>query len=175
MLGSKKIIFPAAVLIIAAGLGWFFLAGNDTEAPGGDNRIPLPDLFFRDYEGQEIKLADFRGRPMVVNTWASWCPFCVEELPVFASAQEEIGDQITFVLINRAETLQAAQRFSGQVGVTGRLVLLLDPADSFYKSIGGFSMPETIFVDKEGFIIQHKRGPMPLEEIRRRIKEAFGL
>lgn len=175
MLGAKKIIFPAAVLIIAAGLGWFFLGWNDTEAPAGDNRVPLPDLAFRDYEGQEIKLADFRGRPTVVNTWASWCPFCIDEMPDFVSVQEKMGEEVAFIFINRAETPQAAQRFSSQVGATGRLVLLLDPADSFYKSIGGFSMPETVFVNKEGFIIQHKRGPMSFEEIRRRTKDSFGL
>lgn len=173
MPGSKKIIFLVAALAVAGGVSWFFLAGSDTEDSSGYNRIPLPDLFFQDYEGQEIKLADFRGRPVVVNTWASWCPFCVDEMPDFASVQEEMGDQVAFIFINRAETLEVAKKSSDRAGVTERAVLLLDTNDSFYKFIGGFSMPETVFADKEGFIVQHKRGPMPLEEIRRRTKEVL--
>jgi hypothetical protein len=50
-------------------------------------------------------------------------------------------------------------------------VLLLDPADSFYQSIGGFSMSETVFVDKDGFIREHKRGPMDVQEMRERIQK----
>ena len=128
-----------------------------------------PDFSLQDYEGNTIRRSQFLGKALVLNCWASWCPFCVEELPDFARVQEEFGGQAVVIAINRAESQVTAKKFSDQVGVTGRLTLLLDPADSFYRSIGGFSMPETIFVDKDGFIRHHKRGPMDVSEIRGRV------
>ena len=113
-------------------------------------------------------MSDFRGKAVVVNAWASWCPFCAEELVDFAALQEEFGDKIAVIAIDRAEPLETTKNFSDKNGVTDKMIFLLDPGDSFYQSIGGFSMPETIFVDKDGLIRDHKRGPMKLEEMRRR-------
>ncbi len=134
-----------------------------------------PEFALRDYEGREVKLSDFRGKPLLVNVWASWCPFCRDELRDFAAIQKEFGDKIVIIAIDRAESLEVVKKYSDDLGVTDKLVFLLDPADSFYQSIGGFSMPETIFVNKEGLLISHKRGPMRQEEIRRRIQDVFGL
>jgi len=147
---------------------------SDT-APAGPERLrPAPDFALKDYNGNTITLGEFRGKPVVVNTWATWCPFCWRELLDFAQVLEELGDQLTIVAINRAESLTVAKQFSDQVGFTGRLILLLDPDDSFYQSIGGFSMPETIFVDREGRIVFHKRGPMDASEIRERVTRLLG-
>ncbi len=166
----------AATAFAAVGFILFFLfSGGTVHAPSAVEERRAPDLVLTDYQGNEMRLSDFLGKPVVVNAWASWCPFCVDELPDFARVQEEYKDKLVVIAIDRGETLATAQAFSDKVGVTGKLTFLLDPSDSFYKSIGGFSMPETIFVDKDGFIKYHKRGPMKLEEMRRRTSQAFGL
>ncbi len=141
-----------------------------SEATRGEFR-PAPDFALADYEDTTVRLAAFRGQAVVVNSWAAWCPFCREELKDFAAAQEEFGDRVAIIAVDRAESLAVAKRYTDDLGVTGRLIFLLDPADSFYRSIGGFSMPETIFVDREGRVRLHKRGPMQLPEIRERIGE----
>lgn len=176
-MNTKNIIFIVIAFAVVGGIAGIFLLGRGPSAPSSlaDGERPAPDLTFRDYEGKEVALSDFRGRPMVVNSWAAWCPFCVDELVDFTRLQEEFGDKITVVAIDRAEPLATARGFSDKAGVTGKIVLLLDPADSFYSSIGGFSMPETIFVDENGLIKDHKRGPMTLEEMRRRTSQAFDL
>ncbi len=163
-------------LAVAGGLAALFLVGRGTVDVGSRQEgTPVPNLAFADYEGRRVALADFRGKPAVINTWASWCPFCVDEISDFAALQEEFGDKMAVILINRAESSETAKKFSDQIGVTGRITLLLDPSDSFYRAIGGFSMPETILVDENGFIKDHKRGPMSLEEMRRRVMQAFNL
>ena len=171
-MSPKNIIFLIIAVLVAAGLAGTFLVQRGTiNVPSPQQGRLAPDLFFQDYEGREVKLSDFRGKPAIINAWAAWCPFCVDELPDFAKVQEEFKDKLVVMAIDRAESLETAKQFSDKVGVTGRLILLLDPTDSFYQSIGGFSMPETIFVDKDGFIRDHKRGPMKLEEIRRRAQD----
>lgn len=119
-----------------------------------------------DYNGDNVSLGEFRGRALVINSWAVWCPFCREELPDFAKLQDEFGDDIVVIAIDRQESLSKAKGYTDELGITDDLLFLLDSSDSFYKSIGGFSMPETIFVNDEGEIVVHKRGPMELDEMR---------
>lgn len=167
--------------IVAVGLAAYGLSSVwNRSLPGGPaanttSAAPAPDFALKDYAGNTITLSQFRGRPAVVNSWAAWCPFCKDELPDFAAVQREFGDRVAIIAVDRAESLDVAKRYSDELGVTGRLILLLDPADSFYQSIGGFSMPETIFVDAAGQIVFHKRGPMEADEVRRRIRDAFGI
>ena len=109
---------------------------------------------------------------MLLNAWASWCPFCVNEIPDFVQAQIDLGDQITVVLINREEPLDRAKDFSDSLGADGIVITLLDPADSFYSQIGGFAMPETLLV-KDGNVVLHKRGPMTLREVKLAVGSAL--
>ena len=80
-------------------------------------------------------------------------------------------DDVVVIVIDRAESMAKQKKFIDEVGLTGKLLYLNDPKDSFYQSIGGFSMPETIFVDKDGNIRLHKRGPMNVEEMRKVLKD----
>lgn len=176
---QAKLIIPfvgLVVILLAAGVWWFGLqksnvvserAGIESPAVSGEQ---VPDVSLTDYEGKTIRLADFSGKPLVVNSWAVWCPFCVKELADFATVQKEFSDRVVIIAIDRAESRDVAKEFTDGLGISNDLVFLLDPDDSFYQSIGGFSMPETIFVKADGTTHFHKRGPMPVEEIRQRIQ-----
>lgn len=160
------IIGILAIIVIGSAI---FLAperngGSADDAMSDFNTFAEASLV--DYEGSEIPLERFRGRPLVINSWAVWCPFCREELPDFAELQKEFGDKITVIAIDRQESLAKAKSYTDELGITDNMLFLLDPQDAFYKSIGGFSMPETIFVNSDGDIVVHKRGPMELEEMR---------
>lgn len=166
----KKYIFVIIAIVIAGGFYYFyFLQRGIVDLPTADRTKPAPNFSLQDYSGKTVGLLDFKGKPLVVNSWAVWCPFCVKELEDFVMAQKEFGDKVIIIAIDRAEPISTAKKFTDDLGVSEDLIFLLDPADSFYQSIGGFSMPETIFVNKDGDIAHHKRGPMSLEEIRERI------
>lgn len=172
---TKTILSVVAVVavILVSGV-WFGLQKNTGMQERGvsessDERIP--DISLKNYEGNDIRLTDFSGKPLVVNSWAVWCPFCVKELADFALVQKEFGERVAIIAIDRAESRDAAKEFTDGIGVTDDLTFLLDPNDSFYQSIGGFSMPETLFVKADGAIHFHKRGPMTIEEIRQRTQE----
>lgn len=93
------------------------------------------------------------------------------KLAVVPSDIIQFGNQILIIAVDRQEPLEVAKKYTDEVGVTNELTFVLDPDDSFYRSIGGFSMPETIFVSREGIIKIHKRGQMSLEEIREKIRK----
>ena len=182
---NRWIVIAAVAIVVLAG-GWFFIGENQenekgvlealesaqpaVEPIGEQASSALPDLTLPDLNGNDVRLGDLHGKPLVVNTWAAWCPFCVDELPDFATVQQELGDTVQIVAINRAESLGTARGYADDLGLGSDLVLLLDPADSFYTSIGGFAMPETLFINSDGSLNFHKRGVMSIDEIRQRVE-----
>lgn len=185
----KKILIIIGVIVVV-GAGWLIISrtgqrqsssttsNTTTQASPTAQSLPdqqagdkAPDFHLQNYSGKTINPSDFAGKPLVINSWAAWCPFCRQEIPDFATAQKEFGDKIVIIAIDRAESLAVAKGYTDQQGTTNNLIFLLDPSDSFYQSIGGFSMPETIFVDKNGNVVDHKRGPMDIKEIRERMQK----
>lgn len=169
----NRIITTIVAIAIIGGAAYLFRLTENRTVPGGrpgtPASAPAPDVALEDYAGNTVTLAQFRGRPVVVNSWAAWCPFCRQELADFAAVQEELGDRVVIIAVDRAESRETAKRYSDELGVTGKLIFLLDPEDSFYRSIGGFSMPETILVDGDGNVRHHQRGPMDAAELKRRL------
>ena len=176
-----KFVIIGIIVSIAAIGGFLIFSGDKTENSQESNesassaKDKAPDFLLQDYAGNEVALADFAGKNIIVNSWAVWCPFCVKELKDFAELKRELGDKIDIIAIDRAESLGKVKGYTDDLGVTDDMVFLLDPDDSFYRSIGGFSMPETLFVDGEGNILLHKRGPMTLDEMRQKTNELFKL
>lgn len=173
---SKLLIYLVILVavILAAGGWWIFRGGEDKEVPLRSATQSFEghalDLAFQNYNGDTVRLSDFET-PLVINAWAVWCPFCVKELPDFAAVQQEFGNRVAIIAVDRAESREVAKEFTDGLGISNDLVFLLDPSDSFYRAIGGFSMPETLFVKADGTIHFHKRGPMTREEIRQRTQE----
>jgi|SRR3989344_3821147 len=131
-----------------------------------------PDFRLPDYEGRAVSLSDFKGQKGVfVNFWASWCPFCVDEMPLMARVGEKYKGQYETMAINRGENLATAKEFSDQVGVTGKMTLLLDEKDSIYKQYNGFAMPYSLFIDKNGVIHDIKLGPLTEQELEQKIQK----
>ena len=157
------------IILIGVSIAGFFLLSNDATEQQEQQLNKAPNFSLEDYDGNMVVLSDFSGKIIVVNSWAVWCPFCKKELGDFARLQEEFKNDIVVIAIDRQESLKIAKEFTDSEGITHDLILLLDPSDSFYRSIGGFSMPETIFVDREGNIIIHKRGPMDFNEMKEKI------
>ena len=171
--GHEWVLAIIIGILIVGGVGWLVISNRIV--PDESNRQAqfekAPDFALQDYDGKTVRLADFTGKPMVINSWAAWCPFCRKELVDFAAAQKEFGDKVVMIAVDRAETRDIAKKYTDELGVTGEMLFLLDPSDNFYQSIAGFSMPETIFVDSNGNIVFHKRGPMDISEIRERIQQ----
>jgi thiol-disulfide isomerase/thioredoxin len=170
----NRTFFIVAIIIAVALIGLYLLQRGDITLPADTKPRSADSIFgltFLDYEGNEVSLNDFKGKPLVVNSWAAWCPFCKNELPDFASVQNTFGDQVVIVAIDRAESLETAKKYSDEIGVTDKLIFWLDSGDNFYEAIGGFSMPETVFIDKDGLIQFHKRGPMKVPEITKLIQD----
>jgi cytochrome c biogenesis protein CcmG/thiol:disulfide interchange protein DsbE len=128
-------------------------------------------LTLTDYSGKDVHLFDYRRKVLIAYAWASWCPYCGAELQDLASLKKSYGDSIAIVAINRGEPLPVAKSFTDRLQDTGGIVFLLDPSDSFFKEIGGYAMPEMVFIDAGGAISSHQRGPIQISDVDAKIKE----
>lgn len=171
----KKLLAIIAGILVVIIAEWLVVSNRNipVEQNSQKQSEKAPAFSLQDYSGKTVSLSDFVGKPVIVNSWAAWCPFCRKELVDFATVQKELGYKMAIVAIDRAETRDVAKKYTDELGVTHDLVFLLDPSDSFYQSIGGFSMPETIFISPGGAIVFHKRGPMDAAEIREKLKGLF--
>ncbi|MFZ2555689.1 MAG: TlpA disulfide reductase family protein [Minisyncoccia bacterium] len=155
-------------LLLAGGIGYYVFFVQPTEgAVSFENQY---DLVLKEYDGTEVELSEFKRTLLLVHVWASWCPYCKEELQNLARLKEIHGDDISIIAVNRAESLAEAKTFTDLLQLPDSISLLLDPEDAFYKDIGGYAMPETIFINEKGEIIFHQRGPMKFSEVTERIK-----
>jgi thiol-disulfide isomerase/thioredoxin len=103
----------------------------------------------------------------VVNSWASWSPFSVQELKDLETiASENKDNNIVFIAINRKEPKENAKLFLQSIQAFSHIQFVIDVGDTYYTSVGGFSMPETVIYDTKGAIVEHKRGNMSIDEIR---------
>jgi len=158
-----KIAFGLIVIGIISAIVWLERSVDVSVCTNAGSDIY--SLTYSDEKGRCTQLSEFKAHIVVINTWASWCPFCVDELPDLGQLAEEFPE-VPVVAINRGEETKEAQAFLKSLSVSKKLYTLFDPEDSFYAFIKGFGMPETIFINQTGEILLHKRGVMSLEEMR---------
>ncbi len=140
--------------------------GLQTEQTLPTNRVDK--LEFIDFDGSPGTFAEFAGRPLVVNFWASWCVPCIKEMPTFEQLHHELGGAVSFVGVNVVDQQADAARMVEQTGVTYRLVR--DPKQSLLAWFGGTQMPTTAFVDANGKVAKVVTRSLRAEELRAEIE-----
>jgi len=118
---------------------------------------PAPDFALQDLEGQTVTLSDLRGSPVMLNFWATWCGYCVEEMPYIQQIYEERQDMgLVILAINIKETHAKAQEFMERNSLSFTVLLDTDGAISLKYNVSG--IPVTFFIDKDGIIQARKTG-----------------
>ena len=105
-----------------------------------------------------VALADFGGRPLVLNFWASWCLPCRREMPLLAAAERRLGDSVSFVGVNYQDTTEDALALLADTGVTypnGS-----DSDGEVGRRYGLYGMPTTVFIAADGQIVGRYLGEM---------------
>jgi thiol-disulfide isomerase/thioredoxin len=99
--------------------------------------------------GQAVSLADFQGRVVLVNFWATWCAECRSEMPLFERLHRDFAEQgLTVVGINFREDEPHIQAYGKESGLTFPLVL--DPGGEIFRSYGVIGLPTTFLVGRDG-------------------------
>ena len=129
---------------------------------------------YTDFAGNPANLEQYLGRVLIVTSWASWSPFSSTELQLLADATAPYADDdVVLIAINRAEAQSLAESYLQTIGVDEEVKLIVDSTDNYYKKIGGYTMPETVFYDRQGNIIAHERGSLTKDEVIFNIEQAL--
>lgn len=111
-----------------------------------------PNFLLTTADGQTLQLSDLRGTPVFVNFWATWCIFCVSEMPAIQRLADRYEGQLTVIGINVGQAASDAQRFAQQTAI--RYPLLLDTETAVAKAYNVQAMPTSLVVDADG-VVQH--------------------
>lgn len=110
-----------------------------------------PDFTVTDSQ-RTVSLSQFRGKPVVLNFWASWCPPCVEEMPSLVQLQKTLGKKVTIVAVSEDADDGAYKQFVRDHNVD--LLTVRDPKETANVLYGTFKFPETYVIDKDGKIVR---------------------
>ncbi len=137
-----------------------------------------PDFEISDFDGARHRLSDFRGKPVYVNFWATWCIPCQKELPEMQELQDRHKDDLVTITVNREEPLRRAQSFfenieklNGEPGISFT-VDGMDPDDTLYDKYRGLGMPVSVFLDANGKVVKVFNGLIDLAIMEESVAEA---
>lgn len=137
----------------------------------GENQYAAPDFTVLDHEGNEVKLSDYKGKPVVLNFWATWCYYCKVEMPDFDQAYEKYPD-VQFLMVNATdgvqETMESAKEYIEQEGFRFDVFFdtKLEAVNAYY--VTGF--PSTYFIDKNGNLVTFRNGMLDFETLEKGIQ-----
>jgi thiol-disulfide isomerase/thioredoxin len=173
---SAIVTFFAMGLIILAGLLYIFLI-DESEVQKRNNTPAAQALIiddvtqsFTDREGTAVSVNEHFGKIILVTSWASWCPQCIEGVQALGPVADTYKDRDVVVLaVNRGEDKYTAERYLATVTLPDSIKVILDPSDHYFKTSTGYAMPETILYNEDGEIYLHQRGNVNADEIKQHI------
>ena len=147
-------------------------APESSEVPSAESesepeRLLAPDFTVYDIDGNPVNLSDFRGKPTIINFWASWCIYCIAEMPEFQAKFEELGDEVNFLMINvtdgQQETVESASKLIEKSGYSFPVYYDTDRIASY--TYAAYSLPMTYGIDADGYAIVKANGAIGAEDI----------
>lgn len=131
----------------------------------------MPDFTVYDIQGIPYRLSDFKGKPVVLNFWASWCGPCKSEMPDFETAYQKYGNKIHFLMVNMTdgaqETVQSASGFISDIGYT--FPVYYDTDSDAAMTYGVASIPTTFFIDTDGNGVAWASGALSMDMLEQGI------
>jgi thiol-disulfide isomerase/thioredoxin len=150
------------VLLVGAVVAAVLLTGGGGKTAARSGRggpaaaaFELPNL---DESKATVSLASFRGKPVLLNFWATWCTPCVEEMPMLEAAHRRTGAKVAFLGVDRQDFRPDAQSFVRRTHVTYPSAYDRDGSlDERYRLRG---MPTSVFIDADGRVVDQVTGPL---------------
>lgn len=167
------------VFVALVGLAWIWInrmPGNGTAAagvlpPAPGVGHPAPDFSLTTTSGETFKLSDLRGKPVVLNFWATWCPPCRAELPEMQAASQRLAGQVAIVGVDQAEAPADVQAFAEKLGIT--YPIPLDKNADASRLYAVRSLPTTFFIDRSGTIRQIQIGAVTEATLAQLLKAIY--
>lgn len=139
---------------------------NAEETIKAEENKPMyaPDFELMDLDGNMVKLSDFKGKNLIINFWATWCPYCIDEMPDLQKLHDKYkDDDFTVIAINVREKGSKASEYLEENNI--HIPVLLDTEGSASAVYGANSIPLSVAVNKDGIIVTGRLGMMTYDEM----------
>lgn len=146
---AKKVMQLMAFLVLFHISGILPLDAAKADLPGLAAGTEAPDFQLKDLQGNIVKLSDFRGKKVMLNFWAPWCPPCKQEMPEMQKFHEAAGNEISILAVNIDPQYNSA-KFIEKMGIN--FPILLDVKDEVNTQYKVMTVPATYFIDDKGII-----------------------
>lgn len=154
--------------LVVRGAGGGVTFSGDLSVGGRVEAFALPAL---ESDGT-VSYDQFRGRPLVLNFFASWCPYCIAEMPGFERVHQQLGPKVSFLGVSQSDPKNASIDLVRQTGIT--YATAMDPQGSLFRAFGGLSMPVTVFIAPDGQVVDVHSGQINPPELLQFISTYFG-
>ncbi len=145
-------------------------AASGELAPAPVKGHPAPEIVLTSTDGQEIRLSDFQGKPVLLNFWATWCPPCRAETPDLQATHREIGDKLVIIGVNMtSQDGGDVEAFLREFGVTYPVVL--DPDGTAARAYNILGLPTSVFIDRNGIVQEVFTGAVNKAYIESKVPE----
>jgi thiol-disulfide isomerase/thioredoxin len=145
---------------------------SGTASPAASSRTAAPDFTVYNQSGKAARLSSFRGKPVVLNFWASWCYYCKQEMPEFQKAYDAQKGKIQFLFVDwtdgRQETQEKGSAFLKQNGYT--FPAYYDLNQEAVSAYGLTGIPATVFIRSDGTVAGGQAGAMDSGTLEKGIK-----
>ncbi|MBF5005700.1 TlpA disulfide reductase family protein [Diaphorobacter caeni] len=132
----------------------------------------LPQFTGVALDAQPVSLPALKGKPVVINLWATWCPPCRREMPVLMAAQKAHPD-VQFVFVNQGEKPEAVLRYVQQIGM-GPASVVLDGEESLSRMVQQRALPTTLFFDAAGKQVAARTGELSAATLAQHLEQITG-
>lgn len=191
----RSVAYPTVVIAIIVGVIWYIeYRPEGARSPTGELYGPAdlppelvppgaevaaeegalaPDFLLEQLDGPDLRLSDFRGQPVVLNFWATWCSPCRKEMPQFVRAYDKYRDDgLVIIGLNLQEGKTIARNFAEDYGMEFPIVIDRDgEMKDRYRALG---LPTTYFIDRDGVVRSVFRGPFVEERDGTDVQDAIG-
>ena len=148
-------------------------SNRQTDTVSGRRRAPDFRLHQLDDPTRQLSLADFRGQPLVLNFWASWCGPCRKEMPGFESVASQLRGRVTFLGVNEQDVRSGALDLVATTGV--RYPSVVDSGGILMTAYALRGLPDTVFISSAGEVVELHVGELNATDLRETIRRSFNL
>jgi thiol-disulfide isomerase/thioredoxin len=115
--------------------------------------IPAPDFTLEDMDAKRFSLKDYRGKVILINFWATWCPPCRREMPSMERLYQKFkGKDFTVLAVNQMEDVDQVFTYTGELETPPTFAILFDKGSNVSRAFGVQGLPTTYLIDKKGNI-----------------------
>ncbi len=165
------LVLAAAAIALLILVPLFRSPNASVSGPAGMVGQAAPAFDLQDDGGRAVSLTQYRGKIVVMNLWASWCPPCRAEMPDLQTVSREFAkDGVVVIGVNQGESAQRAAAFARSLDIA--FPIWIDDAQRYGRVYAALGLPTTVVIDRHGVVERGFDGPLTIEQMRSTLSAA---